>query len=228
MVFPEELAQVLAAAGTDARLRLSHRARVGEVLVDLLVEFLAVGDDQEGPVARQLAQHLLGEEDHGIAFAAALGVPENAQPARGSSAAVLHRREGVVDAEVLVVLGDQLDRAPALLHEQREVLDQVQQPRRIARAAEHRLQRDDALLPFAVDLLPVVEVLPPGRDGADLAGAAVGEDDERVVRKELGDGGLVVAQVVPEGVFQPACDAFSSMKTSGRPLTKPTRSARRL
>ena len=210
VVLPQELAQVLAAARPDAALRLGDRARVGEVAVDLLVELLPVGDDQEGPVARQLAQDLLGEEDHRVAFAAALGVPEDAEAALTPGPSPVRGRggrcdggEGVVDAEVLVVLGDQLDRAPALLHEQGEVLDQVEQPRRVARAAQHGFQRDDALLPFAVDLLPVVEVLPPGRERADLAGAAVGEDDERVVREELRDGGLVVAQVVPERVLQP-------------------------
>ena len=51
------------------------------VLVDLVVQLLPVRDDQKGPVAGQLAQHLLGEEDHRVAFAAALGMPEDAQPA---------------------------------------------------------------------------------------------------------------------------------------------------
>ena len=50
-----------------------------EGLVDLLVQLVAVGDDHEGPVAGELAQDLLGEEDHREAFAAALRVPEDAE-----------------------------------------------------------------------------------------------------------------------------------------------------
>jgi hypothetical protein len=69
---------VLAALGRT-RSSGSVTTPAGEVLVDLVVQVLAVGDDHEGPVAGQLAQHLLGEEDHRVALAAALGVPEDAQ-----------------------------------------------------------------------------------------------------------------------------------------------------
>ncbi|MNP86483.1 hypothetical protein D3C76_1867510 [compost metagenome] len=41
-----------------------HRACSGEGLVDLLVQFVAVSDDHERPVAWDLAQDLLSEEDH--------------------------------------------------------------------------------------------------------------------------------------------------------------------
>ncbi len=54
---------------------------------------------------------------------------------------------------------------------------------------------------FRVGAAPFGEVLPFGGDGADARFVAVGEDDEGVVPEELGDGGLVVAQVVVEGVF---------------------------
>ena len=52
---------------------------IGKVLVNLVIEFLPVGDDEECPVAGIFPQHLLGEEDHGKALAASLRVPENAQ-----------------------------------------------------------------------------------------------------------------------------------------------------
>ena len=51
------------------------------MLVDLVVQILAVGHQQEGEVARHLAAHLLGEERHRVGLAAALRVPEHAQPA---------------------------------------------------------------------------------------------------------------------------------------------------
>ena len=46
---------------------------------------VAVGDDQKRPVARLLAQHLAGEEQHREALARALRVPEDAEPPRFSS-----------------------------------------------------------------------------------------------------------------------------------------------
>ena len=52
----------------------------------------------------QLAQHLLREENHRKRLAAALRVPEDAQLALVFSD-ILHGFEGVVDAQVLVVLG---------------------------------------------------------------------------------------------------------------------------
>ena len=181
-------------------LLFGDRSGIGEILVDLVVELLPVGDDDEGPVAGNLTQHLLGEEDHRDALAAPLRVPEDAQLALVVPC-LLQRLDGVVDAEELVVLGQNLDQPTLRLHEEGEILDQIEQPFRLAGATDHRLQRDDALLPLAVDLLPVVEVLPGGGDAADLALAAVGEDQERVVPEEMRDRVLVVAQVVVEGAL---------------------------
>ena len=86
-----------------------------------------------------------------------------------------------------------------------------------------------ALLALAVDPLPLGEVLPLGGDAADPALAAVGEDDEGVVPEKLRDGRLVVAEVAAgRRSSMRLWAAFSSTNTSGRPLTKPTRSARRV
>ena len=70
----------------------------GECLVDLLVELIAIGHDHEGPVARDLAQHLLREEDHRVALAAALCMPENAEPTLVLAYCV-HRLNSAVYAE---------------------------------------------------------------------------------------------------------------------------------
>lgn len=49
---------------------------------DLVIEVLAIGHPEEGEVAGHDAAHLLGEEGHRIGFAAALRVPEHAQPSQ--------------------------------------------------------------------------------------------------------------------------------------------------
>ncbi len=78
--------------------------------MDLVVELFAVGDDDEGPVAGFLAEDLLGEEEHGEGFAGTLGVPEDAELAL-AVAELVHGGDGALDAEELVVLGDELDGA---------------------------------------------------------------------------------------------------------------------
>ena len=60
---------------------------------------------------------------------------------------LLHPREGVVDAEVLVVAGEQLDEPAGPVLERDEVLDQVEQALLRAHAPDHRLQRDDPSSP---------------------------------------------------------------------------------
>ena len=55
-------------------------AAADEGPVDLAVQIVAVGHEQKGEVAFELPPHLLGEERHGVGLAAALRVPEHAEP----------------------------------------------------------------------------------------------------------------------------------------------------
>src|SRR6266446_10702438 len=95
------------ALGTGAFFRFRDRADAREILVDLPVEFLSVCYDEKRPVSRHLPQYLLREEDHRVAFARALRVPEDSK-----AAAVLPNLadgfDRAVDTEVLVVLGEHL------------------------------------------------------------------------------------------------------------------------
>ena len=79
LVLGQQAAQVLAAGGPAGLAVVVHHAAAGEGLVELGVQVLSVGEHQEGEVAAQLAMHLAGEHDHGVALARALGVPEDAQ-----------------------------------------------------------------------------------------------------------------------------------------------------
>ena len=82
-----------------------------------------------------------------------MGVPKDAESA-AVGPAVPQGFEGVVDAQVLVVLGDQLDE-PLLLGEEGEVLDDVEEPPLLASAPDYRLQGNPALFAFATNLLPL-------------------------------------------------------------------------
>ena len=50
-----------------------------KVLVYLFVQILPVGHDNERKIAGNFSKHFLGEEYHGVAFPAALGVPEDTE-----------------------------------------------------------------------------------------------------------------------------------------------------
>ena len=110
--------------------------------------------------------------------------------------------EYVLDAQVLVVLGDDLFQPALAFVVEDIVLQQVQEARRRAGRAHERFQRDDARFALAVDLFPGVEMLPRRGETAQHGLAAVGEHDETVVPEEVGDGVQIVAEVVRVGVAQ--------------------------
>ena len=129
----EHVALVLAQQGFQVRaasragvVALSHHAAAHVGLVDLAVQVIAVGDDHEGVVAAHSPVHLAGEEQHRIALAAALRVPEHAKPALVLRA-VAHGTDGAVHAQELVVARHDLDGSLAHVVEQDEVLEQVQE-----------------------------------------------------------------------------------------------------
>lgn len=62
VIFAEQLLEMSTAGGMG--LDLTYSTNSSEGLVDLLVQLVAVGDDHECPVAWDLVQDLLSEEDH--------------------------------------------------------------------------------------------------------------------------------------------------------------------
>ena len=97
-----------------------------------------------------------------------------------------------------MVLAEDLDQPGLVLGEQREVLDQIEQPRAVAGAAQHHLQRHAARLVLALDALPLEEPLPVGRERADAAVGAVRGDEQRVEPEQRGNLLLVAREVLVE------------------------------
>ena len=62
----------------DPALVLAHRAHGFEGLRDLVIQLDPVGHDDERPVALNVPQDLLCQENHGQALARTLGVPKDA------------------------------------------------------------------------------------------------------------------------------------------------------
>lgn len=118
-----------------------------ESLVNMVVELFPVGDDDEGPVAEFLAQDLLSEEEHGEGFAGALGMPEDTELAF-AIAELVHDGNGALDAEELVVPGDELDGFALGVGIGGEVLDEIEETAWLAGAADERFEGDGGWFVF--------------------------------------------------------------------------------
>jgi len=79
VIFTKQLLQVFSAL--CLHLLLGHGACACKVFVDLVVEILPVGHDNEREIAWNFSKHFLGEKDHGVALPASLRVPENSEAA---------------------------------------------------------------------------------------------------------------------------------------------------
>src|SRR6266568_1513375 len=181
-------------------LDFSYRAHVLEGLINLVVQFLAICDDKKRPVAWNLAQHLLREEDHRVAFTAALRMPEHTQ-ASPVLAQGAHSIQRIVDTQKLVIFGDEFDRSAACAAKKGEIFYDIQQAALFAGATNHGFERDDTLFFLVADLLPFEEMLPASRHAADPALMPIGENDERVIPEDLRNSILVIAQVIMIGIF---------------------------
>ena len=194
MVFTQELPEMRHSFRVNL-LPNDNSAATRKVFVELLVQLHPVGHEHKTPVSGYLSQYLLRKENHRHAFPGALRMPEHAQLStirfnlpQGS--------DGIVRAQVLVILGDKLDQSALRLHEEREVFDEVEQPFVIAQPPKHGLQRTRALFLLGTDAFPLGEVLPTGGDPAEFALGAVGNDNQGIVPEQMGNGVFVVAQIV--------------------------------
>ena len=206
---------MLGVAGADISVGFGDGLGIGEVFVDLVVEVVAIGDDEEGPVTGNFTQDFLAEEDHGVAFAAALGVPEDAE----LTVVVLDFADGLdglVDAEELVVFGDDFDERAFSGIEKGVVFDEVEESVFFAGALDYGVEGDDAGFGFIADLFPLTEVIPGCGDAADDALAAVGEENDGVVVEELRDGGFVVLEVLFVGEFELLVVGFEFDEDEGK------------
>ena len=184
--------------GGNVLSRLTRQTATGlKGIADLLVQLVAVGEDDEGGASLKLAADLLGEEDHGVALSASLGVPENAQLAvlELSGLVGFHR---LVDTEVLVVAGEDLGDTAARVVVQDEVFKEIHEILLVTDTEEHGLQIHRSHL-ILLESLPFVEELVFGAEGTDLGLQTVGEHEEGVEVEQMGDGIQIIGVVAVIG-----------------------------
>src|SRR6266568_6707449 len=128
-------------AAIGLHLDFSYRTHILEGLINLVVQFLAISDDKKCPVAWDFTQHLLREEDHRIAFATALRMPEHTQAtlvfAQGA-----HSFQRIVDTQKLVVFGNEFDQSSSSSVKQGEIFYDIQQATLFAGTANHGFERN--------------------------------------------------------------------------------------
>ena len=83
-----------------------------------------------------------------------------------------------------MVLSNSLNQSALVLGKESEVLDEVQQPRRLAESAQHHFQRDSPRLVLPLDPLPFGESFPVRRQRTHAAVAAVRRNHQRVVPEQ--------------------------------------------
>jgi len=120
---------------------------------------------------------------------------------------------------------------PGLLAvEQNEILHQVQQLVVREHPVEQPLRVHAAFAVVLVQPLPFREMVPAARDRAVAGAMAVADDEKGVVVKRMGDDMLV--QIIPQVAVKAGADVFIDRlqldEHQRQPLTKHTRSARRL
>ena len=185
-----------------------HRlAALAEDALDLLVELVAVGDDQN-PRLRQVLQDPPGEHHHHDALAAALGVPDDPAPV-GAHVPLgrLHRR--------VLVRPRQLLDAPV---EQHEVAHQLEEPRLLAELEQVLVELVARVLGLV--LLPGLEHLlgRADRPVAQPLGVVPREDDLDRAEEPLVELPRLVRDQLPDPVADAHRAALQLDHRDGEPV----------
>ena len=162
-----------------------NAARTGEGFVDLSVQLFPIGDDDKGPVTWNFPENFLGEEQHRDALSTALCMPKHAElTAIGFNA--FQGFNGVVHAQVLMILGSELYCSALRTHKEGEVLNDVNQPAMAAESTQNGFQRNRRGFIFTFNAFPFREVFPTGGEAADAALRTVGEDYQALYQNRWG------------------------------------------
>jgi len=201
---------VRAALGLHRRLA-QQVAAARESGEELVVEVVAVGEDDEGWVLHGRAlDDAGGVEEHGEAFAGALGVPDDAGAAIAGGAVGTAGADcfgdGGIDGVELVVAGDDFVELVAIgvRFEGDEVLEEIEEALLGEDAADEGFEFEGGGggVGVAFDGAPDFEPFAVGGEGADAGFEAVGEDEEFVVMEEGADlvfVGLELVEGAPDG-----------------------------
>ena len=167
----------------------------GEPITYLFVQLVAIGDDHKREIAGEFAEYLRTEKHHRKALPAPLRMPEDSYfPAIFLT--ILEVFDSFVDAEILMILGEDFDHLAMRVVEEYEIFDNIQKSRRLTDTTDHRFEIRLHGLVLAGYFLPLCKVLESARDRAYLALDTIADDDTRIVPKNLRYRVTIVAEIV--------------------------------
>ncbi len=138
-MLPKQVAKVLATRSAARVAVVIHHTATGKALVNLRIEIVAVGENQEGEVTAKLAMHLARKKKHRIALPRPLGMPEDAKLPLALSA--LHNRlKGTVHPKKLMVAGNNLFRLTRRVIKSDKVLQEIHKIALLAQPPAHARQ----------------------------------------------------------------------------------------
>ena len=126
-------------------------------------------------------------------------MPEHTQPAV-FQLAVLVSTDGLVDAEILVVAGQNLGGAPTGMVVKDEVFQQIEEGLFLADAPQHGFQLHSARVAF-FQAFPFVEKLVLAAKRAHLGFQSIGQHKEGIVIEQLRNGIEIISVIVYVGVL---------------------------
>ena len=192
--------QILAAGRNELRcLCFAKQAAIFKGIADLPVQFVPVSQHHNGGRTCKLAPDLLRQKDHRITLARPLRVPEHTQPAV-FQLAVLVSTDGLVDAEILVVAGQNLGGAPTGMVVKDEVFQQIEEGLFLADAPQHGFQFHAARIAF-LQTLPLVEKLVLAAKRTHLGFQSIGQHKKGIIVEQLRNGIKVIPIIIYVGVL---------------------------
>ncbi len=218
LVLPQLVREVVCTSCPAGILIVVCQSAAGKGFVDLLIEIVAVGADQEGEIAAQFAMHFASEEHHGVGLAAALRVPEDSQFSLACFP-VAHGLHGAVNTQELVVVGDDLVSGAGGIVEDDKVLEDIHEVGFVADTLEQRFHIHHAGIGF-VETLPFVEVFELAGERAEFGVHAVAKHHDSVVMEEVRDGVFVVGEVLFVGCADIPVDVLEFHEQQGQSVDK--------
>ena len=178
---------------------LAEHSAIFKRIANLFVQFVTVRKNDDCGRTFCTSTNLLRQEQHRVAFAAPLRMPENAQLAIAKFA-VFVCFERLVYTKILVVAGENLDRISIGMIVKNEICQQVKECFFFANPAKHRLECNGTHIGF-LEAFPFVEKIILAAKRSDFRLYAIRKHQKCVIIEKLRNRRKVIRVVVVVGVL---------------------------
>ena len=192
--------KVVPARGNElGRFYLAEHSAIFKRIANLFVQFVTVRKNDDCGRTFCTSTNLLRQEQHRVAFATPLRMPENAQLAIAKFA-VFVCFECLVYTKILVVAGKNLDRISIGMIVKNEIRQQVKECFFFANSAKHRLECNRTRIGF-LEAFPFVEKVILAAKRSDFCFYPIRKHQKCVVIEKLRNRRKIIRVVVVVGVL---------------------------